>query len=209
MASCRGSRKSKSDSSSRKGSMHCLHSFRTGSLQSTKSLIWLLCKCFSCKYNIKCLIGPLYRFSSLRNTHISKDIQKTIAAQVQLKQAITELDNSRTRLESELVETTNSPLPEDTEDNREDHTQAVDELHQQGTALRCSQDALEKALLKTQHHTGVKVTNITVDHTGKVLAGLINTEGKYTTVNVTIDNIKASNGGKVVAGVVEGVKIDF
>lgn len=48
-----------------------------------------------------------------------------------------------------------------------------------------------------------------VDHTGKVLAGLINTEGKYTAVDVTIDNIKASNGGRVVAGVVEGVKIDF
>jgi hypothetical protein len=85
----------------------------------------------------------------------------------------------------------------------------VEELYQQGTALRCSHDALEKTLLKTEQHTGVKVTNVTVDQTGKVLAGLINTGGKYTTVDVTVDNIKASNGGKVVAGVVEGVKIDF
>lgn len=69
--------------------------------------------------------------------------------------------------------------------------------------------SLEKALLKTEHHTGVKVTNVTVDHAGKVLAGLINTEGKYTAVDVTIDNIKANNGGKVVAGVVEGVKNRF
>lgn len=176
--------------------MHYLHSSRTGSLQSTKSSIWLPC--------------PLYRHSSLRNTHISKDIQKTIAAQeVQLKQAIAELDNSRTRLESELVETITSPLPEDTEENREDQTQAVEELRQQGTALIYSHQVLEKALLKTEHHTGVKVTNVMVDHTGKVLAGLINTEGKYTAVDVTIDNIKASNGGRVVAGVVEGVKIDF
>lgn len=117
---------------------------------------------------------------------------------MQLKQAITE-----------LAETTTSPLPEDTEENREDQTRAVEELRQQGTALGCSHDALEKTLLKTEHRTGVKVTNVTVDHTGKLLAGLINTEGKYTTIEVMIDNIKASNGGKVIAGVVEGVKIDF
>jgi hypothetical protein len=48
-----------------------------------------------------------------------------------------------------------------------------------------------------------------MDHIDKVLAGFINTEGKYIAVNITIDNIRANNGGKVVAGVVEGVKIDF
>jgi hypothetical protein len=36
--------KVKVDSSNRKGSMHCLRSSRTGSLQSTKLLIWLPCK---------------------------------------------------------------------------------------------------------------------------------------------------------------------
>jgi hypothetical protein len=189
--------------------MHCLRSSRTGSLQSTKLLIWLPCKRFKCEYNVKYLIGPR-RHSSLRNTHISEDIQKTILAQeVQMKQAITELHNSRTQLESELAETINSLLPEDTEENRIDQTRAAEELHQQRTALQCSHDALKKALLQTEHHTGVKVTNVTVDHTGKVLAGLINTKGKYTTVDIMIDNIKASNGGKVIAGVVEGVKIDF
>jgi len=162
------------------------------------------------KLTIDQVVNMATLHSSLRNTHISKDIQKTIAAQeMQLKQVITELDNSRTRLESELAETITSPLPEDTEENHVDQTRVVEELYQQGMALRCPHDALEKALLKTENHTGVKVTNVTVDHTGKVLAGLINTEGKYTTVDVTIDNIKVSNGGKIVAGVVEGVKIDF
>jgi hypothetical protein len=127
---------------------------------------------------------------------------------VKLKQAITELDNSRTRLESECVETTTSPL-EDTLEDPEDQPRAIEELRQQETALKCSQNALEKALITIEHRTGVKVTNITVDDTGKVLAGLINTQGKYTTVDITIDNIKASSGGKVIAGVVEGVPIKF
>jgi hypothetical protein len=128
---------------------------------------------------------------------------------VQLKQAIIEFGNSRTRVESELAEIITSPLPENTEENRVDQTRAVEELHLQRTALKCSHDIIENVLLKTEKHTGVKITNVTVDHTGKVVAGLINTEGKYTAVEITIDNIKASNGGKVVAGVVEGVKIDF
>jgi hypothetical protein len=59
-------------------------------------------------------------------------------------------------------------------------------------------------LIKTEHRTGVKVTNITVGDTDKDLAGLINTQGKYTTVDVMIDNIKASKGGKVIVGVVDG-----
>ena len=160
-------------------------------------------------YNVGCLTGPLCRHSSLRNTRISEEIQKSIAVQeVQLKQAITELDNSRPRLESELAEFIASP-PRDTEEDPEDQPRAVEELYQQETALKCSHNTLEKALAKTEYHTGVKVTKITVDDTGKVLAGLINTQGKYTTVDVMIDNIKATKGGKVIAGVVEGITIDF
>jgi hypothetical protein len=129
---------------------------------------------------------------------------------VQLKQAITDLDNSRRQLESELAEIVASPPPPgDTKEDPEDRPRAVEELHREEAALKCFHNVLEKALAKAEHHTGVKVTNITVDDTGKVLAGLVNTQGKYTTVDVMIDNIKANKGGKVIAGVVEGVTIDF
>ena len=163
-------------------------------------------------YNVECLTRPLCRHNSLRNTHhISEEIQKSVAAQeVQLKRAITELDNFRPRLKSELaVITAASDPPGDTEEDPEDRPRAVEELHREEAALKCSHNVLEKALAKTEHHTGIKVTNITVDDTGKVLAGLINTQGKYTAVDVMIDNIKATKGGKVIAGVVEEVRIDF
>jgi len=154
--------------------------------------------------------NKLNRHSSLRNIHISEDIQKTIAAhEANLKQAITELNESRSRLGSELEEVSAHPPPEADDEDAEDLPRAVEEIHQQGSALGTSQNALERALAKTENRTGVRVTNITVDETGKVLAGLINTQGKYSQVDVTVDNVKATKGGKVIAGIVEGVTIDF
>jgi hypothetical protein len=129
--------------------------------------------------------------------------------EVQLKQLINELGNSRPQLESEIAEVTAHPPPRDTEEDPEEQLHAIEELEQQKSALQSCQNALEKALAQTEHRTGVRVTNISVDGTGKVLAGLINTQGKYTTVDVTIDDIKSTNGGKVIAGIVEGVNIDF
>jgi uncharacterized protein YhaN len=156
------------------------------------------------------LSNPPCRHSSIKGTHLSEDIQKAVGVQeVQLKQIVDELNNSRPRLESELADTTARSPPADTEEDAEEQSRAIEELKQQKAALQASQTALEKALAQIEHRTGVKVTNITVDGTGKVLAGLINTQGKYMTIDVTVDDIKSTNGGKVIAGVVEGVNIDF
>lgn len=127
----------------------------------------MLLRCeYLIKYNVEYLIGPLGRHSSLRNTHISEDIQTTTAAQeVQLKQAIAELNESRTRLGNELVEVSAHPPPEADEEDLEDLPRAVEEI-QERSALGTSQNALERALTKTENRTGVRITNITLDETG-------------------------------------------
>ena len=45
---------------------------------------------------------------------------------------------------------------------------------------------------------------------GQVVAGLVNTEGKYTDARINIDNVTATTGGRGMAGVVEGLDLkDF
>jgi hypothetical protein len=90
----------------------------------------------------------------------------------------------------------------------EEKAEALKQINEERAALNASRNLLEGLLSKTQARTGISVTNVRMSEGGQVLSGLVNTQGKYTNSNVTIDNIEATSGGKGIAGIVEGINLD-
>ena len=157
----------------------------------------------------KTLTDAPCRHSSIRHSHITEEVQKIVATkEVQVNEAITTIDESKTRVESELKDVYVADRNQSISEDAEDQVKAVEGIIEEKVALGASQIALRKMLWKTEERTGVTVTNIFTDDSSKVLAGVINTQGKHGTIEVVIDNIQAKKGGKVIAGIVDGVRLD-
>lgn len=90
----------------------------------------------------------------------------------------------------------------------EEKAEVLKQINKERAALNASRNLLEGLLSNTQERTGIRVTNVRMSEGGQVMSGLVNTQGKYTNSNITIDNIEATSGGKGIAGIVEGVNLD-
>jgi hypothetical protein len=157
----------------------------------------------------KVLTDPPCRHSSVRHSHVTEEIQKIATAkEVQVNEAIATIDDSKTRVESRLKEVSVVDRNQSTSEDAEDKVKAVEGISEEKIALAASQKALRKMLLKAEKRARVRVTNIFTDDSSKALAGVINTQGKYGTVEVMIDNVHAKKGGKVIAGIVDGLSLD-
>jgi len=156
------------------------------------------------------LTDPSCRRSSVQHSHITEEIQKKIVAtkEVQVNEAITAIEDSKIRVESRLKDISAADRKQSTSEDVEDKVQAVEGISDEKVALSASQKALRKMLSKTEKRSEVTVTNIFTDNSSKVLAGIINTQGKHGKVEVMIDNVHSKNGGKVIAGIVDGVCLD-
>ena len=89
-----------------------------------------------------------------------------------------------------------------------DKIEALKQIEDERKELIESRKVLETLLAKTKEKSGISVTNIHMSENGRVLAGLINTGGKFVDASVNIDNVTARSGGQGVAGIVEGLDLN-
>lgn len=109
----------------------------------------------------------------------------------------------------ELQHRTRELLAADTaSDLGRDKAELLDQINQQLTALAASRKVLEGLISKSRERTLVKVTNVRMSEGGRVVAGLVNTQGKYSDAHLVIDTVEATSGGKCIAGIAEGVNLD-
>lgn len=122
--------------------------------------------------------------------------------------AVVARDKQMMDVENRLQEVSIADPTQEGDEAAEEKAKVFQQINEERAALNASRKVLEGLLSKTQERTGISITNVRMSRGGQVLSGLINTQGKYTNSNVTIDNIEATSGGKGVAGIVEGVNLD-
>lgn len=162
----------------------------------------------NCKIVIGTTVSVATLHSSLRHTHITEEIKRTISTKE------TEIAEAIVATDKQMVETGNrlqqlsiaDPAQEDQSGN--DRVETLRDITQERAALEASRKVLGELLSKTQERTGITITNVRISKGGQVLSGLINTQGKYSDSTITIDNVEATTGGKGVVGIVEGVDLD-
>lgn len=109
----------------------------------------------------------------------------------------------------ELQHRTRELLAVDTaSDLGRDKAELLDQINQQLTALAASRKVVEGLVSKSRERTFVKVTNARMSKGGRVVAGLVNTQGKYSNAHLVIDTVEVTSGGKCIAGIAEGVNLD-
>ncbi|KAF2709645.1 hypothetical protein K504DRAFT_491094 [Pleomassaria siparia CBS 279.74] len=142
----------------------------------------------NCKLSINSVVGIATLYSSVRNTHITEDIKKTIVAtQVEVKDAKTTANNQLVILESLLEELSLSSDDEEATGPREDKTEALQQFEEERKAISASQKLLDELLSKAQEDAVAKAAP--------------KTQGSSTTVSsVTFGN---QNSG-LQAGVING-----
>jgi hypothetical protein len=131
-----------------------------------------------------------------------------VTKETEIAGAIVTGDKQMMEVENRLQEVSIADPTQEGDEAAEEKAKVFQQINEERAALSASRKVLEGLLSKTQERTGISITNVRTSGGGQVLSGLINTQGKYTNSNVTIDNIEATSGGKGVAGIVEGVNLD-
>jgi hypothetical protein len=149
------------------------------------------------------------RHSSIRHTHITEEIKRTIMTkETEIAGAIVTREKQIMKVKNRLQEVSIADPTQEGDEAADEKVEVLKQIREERAALNASRNVLEGLLSKTQERTGISITNVRMSGGGQVLSGLVNTQGKYTNSNVTIDNIEATSGGKGVAGIVEGVNLD-
>jgi membrane-bound lytic murein transglycosylase B len=90
----------------------------------------------------------LHRHSSIRHTHITEEIRKTISTkEAEISNAITSIDTQLADVEGALRDVS---LTDEQGQNEEDMRNAVKQIEEERAALGCSQKLLEELLSKTR-----------------------------------------------------------
>lgn len=107
-------------------------------------------------FGIDAELTSLYRYSSVRNSHITEEIKQTIATnQTEAKGAITTTDRQLVVLESKLEELNVSSDDED--EPKVGKPEALRQLESEREALSASRKLLEELLFKAQEEAVAKV----------------------------------------------------
>lgn len=104
------------------------------------------------------LTNLAYRYSSVRHTHITEEIKKTISTkQAEVKGAITIVDKQLILLENKLEESNLSSDDKEVTGLEEDKAEALLQLENGRKAVKLSQKLLEDLLAKSQEEAIAKV----------------------------------------------------
>ncbi|KAH9208736.1 hypothetical protein DL95DRAFT_311312 [Leptodontidium sp. 2 PMI_412] len=137
----------------------------------------------SCKLAINLIVGVATLYSSVRNSHITEEIKKTISTtQDEVKGAITTADKQLIVLESKVEEMNLSDDDEEVVKPAEGKTEALRQLEEEVNGVKASQKLLNELLPKSQEEAVVKAAgsqsgSITVtfgDNSSGFNAGIIN-----------------------------------
>ncbi|KAL5330959.1 hypothetical protein ACEPPN_000486 [Leptodophora sp. 'Broadleaf-Isolate-01'] len=139
----------------------------------------------SCKLAINLIVGVATLYSSVRNSHITEEIKKTISTkQDEVKGAITTADKQLIVLESKVEEMNLSDDDEEVVTLAEGKTEALRQLEEEVNGVKASQKLLNELLPKSQEEAVVKAAgsqsqsgSITVtfgDNSSGFNAGIIN-----------------------------------
>ncbi|KAF1935764.1 hypothetical protein EJ02DRAFT_506899 [Clathrospora elynae] len=141
----------------------------------------------NCKISIGLVVNTATLYISVRHTHITEDIRKTIStAQAEVKGAITTTENQLVAIESKLKDLSPSSDDEEAARPEEDKVEALRQLEVEHKALEASYTLLHELSMKTQEEAVAKaaaknqgssttVTNVTFGSQNRGLqAGVIN-----------------------------------
>lgn len=154
------------------------------------------------------LTDLLSRHSSIRHTHITEEIKKTIVPETEIAGAINTIDNRIVKAKERLQEAFLADPTKGIDEEDDDKSAVLQEIHEERVTLEASRKVLERLLSTTQERTGISITNVRVSEGGRAATGLLNTREKYVNANITIENIDVTKGGKVIAGIAEDVNLD-
>jgi len=136
-----------------------------------------------CKLAINLIVGVATLYSSVRNTHITEEIKKTISTeQNEVKGAITKADKQLIVLENRVEEMNLSDDDEEVATPAEGKTEALQQLEEELKGVKASQKLLSELLSKSQEEAVAKAagsqigaTTVTFGaHNSGFQAGIIN-----------------------------------
>lgn len=155
----------------------------------------------------------LVRHSSIRLTGMTTEIRQQITTtELQIAAAIKVSEGQLTEVEKMLTDVSLKVAGSGGGGGEaaatDDKSEALKQIAEERKGLSESRKILEALLAKTKDISGISVTNIKMSDDGQILAGLVNTGGKYVDARVTIDNVTATSGGQGVAGIVDGLDLN-
>lgn len=135
-----------------------------------------------------------YRYSSVRNSHITEEIKKTISTkQAEVKGAITAANKQLVVLENKLEELDLSSDDEDAAGAKEGKAEALRQLEEERKALDVSRRLLDELLSKSQEEAVARAAG-NQDHSTSVKFGDHNSGFQAGTISGGVSGIKF--GGK-------------
>lgn len=134
----------------------------------------------------------MHRYSSIRHTHITEEIRKTISTkEAEISDAITSTDTQLAEVEGALRDIC---LADGQGQNEGDITNAVKQIEEERAALGCSRKLLEELLSKTRDDVIARAASESQKRLTRVTFGNHNSGFQAGIVNGPISGI--SFGGK-------------
>ncbi|KFY67050.1 hypothetical protein V496_01796 [Pseudogymnoascus sp. VKM F-4515 (FW-2607)] len=129
----------------------------------------------NCKATVSMTVSIATLHSSIRHGHTTEDLRDNILKEDKgMAAAIAARDVQIMELQHRTRELLVADTPSDL---GRDKAELLDQINQQLTALAASRKVLEGLISKSRERTLVKVTNVRMSEGGRVVAGLVNTQG--------------------------------
>jgi len=138
---------------------------------------------------------PFYRYSSIRHTHITEEIKKTISTkQTEIEGAITTADRQLIVLESRLEELNLSSDDQEATGSTESNAEALQQLEEEREALNASRKVLDELLSKSKEEAVAKAAAENQSHSTTATFGNQNSGFQAGSIYGSVSKI--SFGGK-------------
>jgi Fungal N-terminal domain of STAND proteins len=148
------------------------------------------------------------RLTTAASAKVTDDIKTGLQTkEVEISQEIVETDEQIAEVDM-MLQKLSVAQATDNEDDENDRAEAIEQLQGQRTALSASRKVLEGLVSETHHmRTGQRISAVDMSDGGKLLVGLINTDGGGREISQDIHDIKATKGGKGVVGIAQGFDV--
>lgn len=154
----------------------------------------------------------LIRRSSIRLTGMTTDIRnQTTRTQLQITAAMRVHEGQLAENEKNLADMSLNDAGSGGSDEvaaTDGKSEALKQIAGLQKDLSESREILEVLLAKAKDTSGTDIANVNVSDHGRMLSGVINTEGKYVNARVNISNLTATSGGRGVAGIVDNLDLN-
>ncbi|KAF2807031.1 uncharacterized protein BDZ99DRAFT_422403 [Mytilinidion resinicola] len=149
----------------------------------------------SCKIAFNSAVGTATLYSSIRHTHITEEIRKTISTnEAEISKAITLTASQLADVEAALREARLTVPTHDQGQNNEDIISSVKQVEEEQAALSCSRKLLEELLSKAREDVIAKAASESQERLTRVTFGNNNSGFQVGIINGPISGI--SFGGK-------------